>query len=80
MTLWRDRPGATSAFVCRGPGCGRTLRDGMVFCVEHWNALPRELRDGIYIGKRRPEKYPDAVKAAMGWLLRKAEQGTPDVK
>jgi hypothetical protein len=53
---------------CRASGCFRRLRDGMVFCIEHWDALPRDLRDGIYAAKRKPEKHAGAEMAAVAWL------------
>jgi hypothetical protein len=46
------------------------MNTGLVFCAGHWNALPRELRDGIYAAKRKPEKYAGAQAAAIAWLSR----------
>lgn len=40
----------------------------MEFCTEHWNVLPRQLRDGIYSAKIKPEKYAGARAAAVQYL------------
>jgi hypothetical protein len=62
--------GADTTLECHAGGCRRRLNNGMVFCAEHWNALPRELRDGIYAAKRKPEKYAGVHQAAITWLAR----------
>ncbi len=66
--------GTETTIECKAPGCRRRLNNGMVFCTEHWNALPRELRDGIYAAKRRPEKYRGAHQAAISWLSQNRPQ------
>ena len=43
-------------------------RDGVL------HALPRELRDGIYAAKRKPEKYRGAHQAAISWLAQNRSQ------
>jgi hypothetical protein len=40
----------------------------MELCTEHWQILPRELRDRIYRAKRKPEKYAGAIGSAVTWL------------
>lgn len=72
MSDWR-RNIPNSAVVCRGPGCGLRMRDGMVFCTTHWNALPVDLRNGIYAAKSKPEKYKGAVTAAIQWLNQRSQ-------
>jgi hypothetical protein len=52
---------------CQASNCDRPLRDGMVFCTEHWTMLPRMLRDGVYASKRKPQKHRDALSSAVQW-------------
>lgn len=66
--------GASTTIECHARGCRRRLNSGMVFCTEHWNALPRELRDGIYAAKRKPEKYRGVHQAAITWLAQNHPQ------
>jgi hypothetical protein len=66
--------GTETTIECKAPGCRRRLNDGMVFSTEHWNALPRGLRDGIYAAKRMPEKYRGAHQAAISWLSQNRPQ------
>ena len=66
--------GTDTTIECHAGGCRRRLDNGMVFCTEHWNALPRELRDGIYAAKRKPEKYRGAHQAAVSWLAQNRPQ------
>jgi CDP-diacylglycerol pyrophosphatase len=66
--------GAGTTIECKAPRCRQRLNNGMVFCTEHWNALPRGLRDGIYAAKRKPEKYRGAHQAAVSWLAQNHPQ------
>ncbi len=61
-------PGNSRQPRCACPGCFRALQPGMLFCTEHWNVLPRELRDGIYKAQRRPERAASAKLTAVQWL------------
>jgi RyR domain len=56
--------------TCAAVGCSLRVNHGMVFCVSHWNALPRELRDGIYASQRKPDKYAGARASAVAWLAK----------
>jgi hypothetical protein len=40
----------------------------MIFCTEHWNLLPRMLRDGVYASKHKPQKHREALSNAVRWL------------
>lgn len=58
---------------CACPGCFRGLNQGMDFCREHWDLLPRGVRDDIYKGQRRPERAVGAKLAAVQWLERNTQ-------
>lgn len=54
--------------TCAVQDCAVQLAPGKVFCQRHWIALPRNCRDLIYAGMRRPERMQAAIKTARIYL------------
>lgn len=65
--------------VCEAPGCQTAVADAHAFCPKHFQALPREVRDGVAAARTRwvqagkPDGYADTRSgyiAAIGWARR----------
>jgi hypothetical protein len=57
--------GRHAAGRCPWPGCPKSVKDGYLFCRDHWYALPAELR-GRILATFRPGQT--AATASPGYL------------
>lgn len=62
--------------TCHWPDCRKQVPPKLWGCREHWFALPKHLRDGIWrayrpgqeIDKQPSPQYRDAARAVQAWI------------
>ena len=77
------RQGQTRSHECHWPGCGKQVPPAMWGCQRHWFALPRELRERIWLAYRPGQEkdatpsreYVQAARDVQAWIAEHLASG-----